>query len=319
MILQKYNEQSNQNQLHLNENVISSSNNPQSLSQGIKKKENLKLNEILDKARWFNLHKHSKKDKKSDDNIQCNGNIPSKRWGHTAVNYNEKMIVFGGRGSKANSTSIHSFDPSTLAFKKLEDEDSTKPFARDSHTCVVFNDEMYIFGGNWQETKLNDLWKFNFERKKWVEISCENSPSAVEGHISSLVCGKFMMIQGGIDKNNKVISNMFLFDLVLYQWYSCLIPKEFEKAAARECRSCVVQGDNCFLFGGSDDDSKIYNDMYKVSISFSSGNNCFHSKWVLEEPITKKPQKRSSHSSVLYDNYIIIIGGEGETPSKFLK
>jgi hypothetical protein len=46
---------------------------------------------------------------------------------------------------------------------------------------------MIIFGGNGTSGKLNDLWNFNFNDKKWTKISGSGkSPSSRDGHLTSL-------------------------------------------------------------------------------------------------------------------------------------
>eukprot|EP00340_Litonotus_pictus_P011828 CAMPEP_0170539102 /NCGR_PEP_ID=MMETSP0209-20121228/103713_1 /TAXON_ID=665100 ORGANISM="Litonotus pictus, Strain P1" /NCGR_SAMPLE_ID=MMETSP0209 /ASSEMBLY_ACC=CAM_ASM_000301 /LENGTH=217 /DNA_ID=CAMNT_0010840941 /DNA_START=561 /DNA_END=1211 /DNA_ORIENTATION=+ len=204
---------------------------------------------------------------------------------------------------------MYMFDYSTLSWSKLETTGNLVPSARDSHTALIFNDEMFVFGGNWQDKKLNDLWKLNLIERKWAKINAPNGPSSIEGHVTSLVLGKMMMIQGGLDESNRVCPELYLFDLVENKWYSCQV-KDFEKFAKRECRSCVSNGEFCYLFGG-EVENEIFNDLFKVSISYV--NETYFSKWTLEEPITKKPPERSSHSSVFYEpDLLIITGGEGQ-------
>lgn len=59
-----------------------------------------------------------------------------------------------------------------------------------------------------------------------------------------------MMIQGGLDENNEVVSNLHLFDMIEIKWLKCEVNNKDSKVTARECRSCVSNGDYCYLFGG---------------------------------------------------------------------
>jgi hypothetical protein len=254
----------------------------------------IRLSVLLEKSRWFNVYKKTKRLKTINYNLNTmnasvntttnnyeterqsqnnsyslnnksnslinstnkeilfySGDSPIKRWGHTAVTYQQsKMIVFGGRYHYKSLGTIYMFDPTILEWLKIEPEINIAPCPRDSHSCLMFNDEMYIFGGNWQEKKLNDFWKFNFQEKKWTKINAQNGPGPIEGHVTCLVSGKLFMVQGGLDESNKVTSNLFLFDLINSKWHACNVSKEYEKYASRECRSCVSNGDFCYLFGG---------------------------------------------------------------------
>ena len=61
---------------------------------------------------------------------------PSKRWGHSAVLYNNSMIIFGGRHSQRILSNIYSLDFATLSWTKI-DPYSKAPQARDSHSAVI--------------------------------------------------------------------------------------------------------------------------------------------------------------------------------------
>ena len=113
---------------------------------------------------------------------------PSKRWGHSVILYNKSMIIFGGRHLQRSLSNIYSLDFTTLTWAKI-DPNCNPPPARDSHSAVLYNNsDMIIFGGNGSTGKLNDLWNFNFNDKKWNKIITEGpTPSARDGHLSSLI------------------------------------------------------------------------------------------------------------------------------------
>ena len=141
----------------------------------------LRLSVLLEKSKWFNLYKkskrkkcHDKHDRGSDDkeiinmnldqdsNLYYSGDIPNKRWGHTANVYNNHIVVFGGRHNYKSLNSMHVFDISTYNWTKLDPSCSLVPCARDSHASLVYKDKLLVYGGNWQGKKLNDFWRFNF-------------------------------------------------------------------------------------------------------------------------------------------------------------
>lgn len=61
---------------------------------------------------------------------------PSKRWGHTSLIFNEKMLIFGGRHSSKNLINIYSLDFNTMAWTKIDAIGQTPP-ARDSHSSLI--------------------------------------------------------------------------------------------------------------------------------------------------------------------------------------
>lgn len=266
---------------------------------------------LLEKIRCYNIQpeKKKKKEKDNQDNqILSIGDIPPKRWGHISLNLNKKMIIHGGRDLYKSLSSIYSLDLDNLQWQKIEQEGSVFPAPRDSHSGVIYNNEIYIFGGNVQGKKVNDFWKFNFENKTWTKIQSSNQPTAVEGHSSCLVMGRYMYIQGGLN-DSSVSGDCYIYDFQVSSWYEVSSQSKNDKYLYRECRSCDTYENIVYMFGGEADDLK-YNDLYKVVIS--KVNSSFSSKWILEEPISQKPRERSGNSCVYYDpDLIFIVGGEG--------
>lgn len=279
---------------------------------------------ILEKSRWYTLsrNKHKRgvgkvdsKQKSQNKNLTFSGELPIKRWGHIAANYKDKMIIHGGRFCSKSLSSLFMFNPNTFVWTKIE-QSGTTPCQRDSHTGLVYQDNLYIFGGVFENKKFNDLWKFSFLDLKWTKIASPDAPKPKEGHTTCLYQGKYMIIQGGLDENERIVSDLHLFDLTTNQWFNCSV-KDYERFAARECRSCVSNGDYCYMFGGEANEIS-HNDLFRVNITYLNDSG-FHSKWVLEEPKSKKPPERSSHSCVFLEPDILIItGGEGKKQSKII-
>lgn len=279
-------------------------------------------------------------DKTNDENVLLYvGESPSKRWGHTSVSYDNKVIVYGGRQSYKSLSSMYCFDYRSLSWSNVNYEGEEYPSSRDSHSALVYNNSMYIFGGNWQGKRMSDLWKYDFLLKRWMKITCPNGPKNKEGHVTSLINNNFMVIQGGLDENNLVTNEFHLFDLNSYKWFECDITGNINYSS-REGRSCVSDGESLYMFGGEVSniymiiyvflynninklDNTIYNDLFKVRVikknTIDDNNNSnkednyrqYISEWTLEEPIdnNKKPPVRSCHSCTFYKPDLLIISG----------
>jgi len=66
---------------------------------------------------------------------------------------------------------------------------------------------------------MKDFWNFNLESKKWSKISTTGeSPSARDGHCCGIFKEKFMFIYGGIDENDLILSDLFVYDLDKGKW-----------------------------------------------------------------------------------------------------
>ena len=247
---------------------------------------------------------------------------PSKRWGHSVVLHNNNMIIFGGRHSQRILSNIYSLDFTSLSWSKIEPCGNSPP-ARDSHSAIIYNDsDMIIFGGNGTSGKLNDLWNFNFNDKKWTKISGSGkSPSSRDGHLTSLIYNKYMMIYAGLDNEDNVVHDIYLFDIENRIWYECDL--EGVPIQNKDGQSCCKIGDIMYLFGGQGpEDDEYSNDLFTLKFdipdNLNDPKNTKKPKAIIANVEINnnnlRPKVRASQTCVGYkDQYLIIIGGEGKT------
>jgi hypothetical protein len=245
---------------------------------------------------------------------------PSKRWGHSAVLYNNSMIIFGGRHSQRILSNIYSLDFATLSWSKIEPYSKT-PQARDSHSAIIYkNNDMIIFGGNGVSGKMNDLWNFNFNLKKWTEITNSGNvlwPKARDGHNTAVIYDKYMVIYAGLDDKDNVIQDIFLYEIEKKIWNQCEI--QGCPIQDKDGQSCCKIGDVLYLFGGQGPkDDEYSNDLFMVKFDIPENIKEQKPKAIIEKvEVNKnslKPNVRASQTCVGYkDQYLIIIGGESKT------
>lgn len=129
------------------------------------------------------------------------------------------FIVFGGFVNGSRVDEVIQFEPTTVSVKgELLAGGNTGncgPCVRASHSSVVHNDKLYIFGGQDDDNnKLDDLWIFDLGSKSWNEIAPDASgfkPIARSGH-TAVVWGQKMYIFGGILELTKELNDMVIFD-----------------------------------------------------------------------------------------------------------
>ena len=79
---------------------------------------------------------------------------------------------------------------------------------------------MICLGGSGSGKKLNDLWSFNLENKKWSRINSTGKiPSSREGQNSAIVKNNYLMIYGGLGEEDNNLSDIYLLDLRTFIWY----------------------------------------------------------------------------------------------------
>lgn len=82
---------------------------------------------------------------------------------------NDKLVyLFGGQDSEKDEQFDELWQFSDNKLKQVEfKHDEAVPPKRNSHTMVASPHSAYIFGGANSDGPLNDLWRFDFETKKF--------------------------------------------------------------------------------------------------------------------------------------------------------
>ena len=104
--------------------------------------------------------------------IDTKGTKPSPRYGHSAIIWKNKMIVFGGYDSSSLASNelfeynLGIYDlciyniPESYTWSLIQ-ASTPLPAGRFTHGCCVVDNEMFIFGGISDNTPLNDVWSLN--------------------------------------------------------------------------------------------------------------------------------------------------------------
>ena len=242
---------------------------------------------------------------------------PSKRWGHSVIIHNKSMVIFGGHHSQRTLSNIYSLDFRTLNWSKIEQIGASPP-ARDSHSAIMYNNEMIIFGGTGSENnKYNDLWAFNFTNKRWTKKTTYGNdiPCKRDGHYSSLIYDRYMVVFGGINELDAVIGTVHLLDLTNDFWI--LTKNEGEQMSQRDSQGGTTINNTLYIFGGQKNSNEdiYYNDMYEANFEINDQDKKYKTIWkkVIPAENSPLPPERASHTCVSYkDRFIIIIGGEGK-------
>ena len=155
---------------------------------------------------------------------------PSGRYGHRAICYMHKMILFGGYNGKDRLNDTYEFDlglfsqdigcnlnkcgtekrvwtridattPSSNNNEPTVPSTSTTttPAARDCHSAVLYKRKMYVFGGGDGYKWLNDMFAYDIATQTWSEVKpSEGSlvPTGRAGHSAIVHKGK-MIVFGG--------------------------------------------------------------------------------------------------------------------------
>ncbi|KAH0801856.1 Kelch motif family protein [Histomonas meleagridis] len=144
------------------------------------------------------------------------------RYGHSCVNYKDKLYIFGGK-SKQNgiSSELIVLDPNNKSFEVIPNNSNVKPESRFDHSAVVYNHKMYIFGGKGAKGYILDIWSYDFESNTWKKEML-NEPKNSEreklvgrkSHLSFLINNAMIIIGGESDIPE---TPTFIIDLNTFQ------------------------------------------------------------------------------------------------------
>jgi hypothetical protein len=189
---------------------------------------------------------------------------------------------------------------------ELQIEKYTTSITIESHSMVVINNNMYVFGG----TTSNKFYKINTDgtiEEKTLNGNTDNIPSARSKH-SMVAIGSNIYIFGG--KNDGIdFDDFYKIDTTTYNSTKIeLQPTDGNsdnKPSARSGHSMVAINSNIYIYGGYDNFQGIFfDDFYKID---TTSSNC--TKIELQPTDGTKPTERSGHSMVAIESNIYIFGG----------
>eukprot|EP00121_Abeoforma_whisleri_P010775 Awhi_evm2s9935 len=159
------------------------------------------------------------------DNSRVNPDVdssPSPRYRHEAVCDEERMYILGGGIPNPTKGSIPVFSYH-FANKTWEKHTCSSPAAVDlsvnnvngfpldrrSHTCVMHNDSIYMYGGTDGAVMFSDFWLLNVKTMTWKFVTMKNTKGNAKCfHSASMTTeGQMLLFGGCADSNGNVRSN----------------------------------------------------------------------------------------------------------------
>lgn len=144
---------------------------------------------------------------------------PNARTNHTAVVLNNRIYVFGGKGSDGNARNdLWSYNPAT---GNWETKAPLGPSPVYGQSAVSANGKMYVFGG-YSGAYLLDLWKYDPATNKWEYIAVQSDlPSPRAFHTVANDDAK-MWIAGGWGKGSSDVehdlADAWEYDFAVNKW-----------------------------------------------------------------------------------------------------
>jgi len=101
--------------------------------------------------------------------VKTSGDHPGSIDEHSAVVYNRNIIVFGGyrTSGRTNNIWVLNTEEKHWTLKQGGEDPRRFPCPRSGHSACVMGEVMWVFGGQGDVEKLNDLWKYNIHFGTW--------------------------------------------------------------------------------------------------------------------------------------------------------
>ncbi|KAG0378005.1 hypothetical protein BGX24_004979 [Mortierella sp. AD032] len=145
--------------------------------------------------------------------VAKDGVPPTKRYGHTAVLWNQNIIIFGGANEYTDyRDDVIMFSLQTRTWSRPEIRGEVP--ARYLHSATVYRNKMYVYGGFAKNSKctyvLEEMRILNLETWTWSDAY---TVPARYNHSASLI-GSKLWIYAGKDEQGNTVSDLYSIDLV---------------------------------------------------------------------------------------------------------
>lgn len=215
---------------------------------------------------------------------------------------------------------INEFD---VKWDRVSIDDGTPSITkRYSHSAIVCDDYMYIFGGcTSSNTTFNDLWRLDLSTRTWVRpITMGSYPSPKAS--SSLIKYKDMLVLFGgwtyppaypLYQSRLLFNELHIYNITSNRWHSlCIVDSPPPMAG----HSATLVGEWMIIFGGLQKPSTAVhseksNDIWKLNLE----------TWTwYKQPVYggPKPAARFGQTQVILDDKnLLILGGTGGPNNQF--
>eukprot|EP00184_Porphyridium_aerugineum_P002939 CAMPEP_0184704760 /NCGR_PEP_ID=MMETSP0313-20130426/32233_1 /TAXON_ID=2792 /ORGANISM="Porphyridium aerugineum, Strain SAG 1380-2" /LENGTH=979 /DNA_ID=CAMNT_0027165911 /DNA_START=589 /DNA_END=3525 /DNA_ORIENTATION=+ len=248
------------------------------------------------------------------NHVQTIGPVPIGRTGHCAVSLGmgTRLGIFGGTSRTGRNNDMHMLDVhrSTWTPISLSSEVIPPKRSRASMCALEGGTAALLFGGRegyrfLGDKYYNDLHIFDASRVEWLKVKTRGGlePEPRAGHISELINGRQLFVQGGMDDGARFYSESWLFDTVSFQWTKTPYPNE-PSPGTRESHASALVGGAVVTYGGNGESGQLYNDVWVF--------NTANLRWA-GTPVISGPSpgvRTGARAAPLDDRRMIVVGGD---------
>ena len=268
-------------------------------------------------------------------------NFPEGREQFSICTKGRNILLSGGVCTNMKEMTFWHLNVKNIEWKKMPSINHTNN--RFGHTTIYDENKVYIYGGRIKEKNksiLVGLEIFSLKEYKYYKPDMQNEPQDRRDHIA-LYLNDFMLIHGGVNSNNEILSDCHLLNLQNLKWSEPYIEQFTPKPKLYGHTGCLVvpfkllnhKNFNIYKFPEIETNNMLSVDKIKKKGIYIFGGktkeDVSNDLWILLlgqkpfnwiKPITKgkPPSPRYFHSMNFYEkaNYLIIHGGRNDILSQ---
>ena len=224
---------------------------------------------------------------------------PLPRDRHVAVVYNRSIYIFGGYDGFNRINDFYEYNVDSGSWQEvIFCGKEGPPTPRHSHSAVVYEDSMYVFGG-YDGNYKNDFYRFNFTKNQWNRIKSNDEIWPTPRYRTSCTVIEDKMYMFGGHDGQQQLNDFYYYNFKKLKWNLINYSKTFEPSP-RDSHILAHSDDSILLFGGSSGWAK--SDFYQFKINEGEWKLIKHDDGV-------KPSWRFCHVGAVVNDRLYIFGG----------
>lgn len=168
--------------------------------------------------------------------------------GHRGAFELDENSVMGNHAGRGWNNHIHLLDLETHSWTQPITKGNA-PSPRAAHACATIANRGFVFGGRYQDHRLNDLYCINLDSWEWSEMCVpQHGPVGRSWHSLTAVSPDHLFLFGGFTTSRETLSDAWIYCISENQW------KPFKHEHTEQPRlwhtACLGADGEVFVFGG---------------------------------------------------------------------
>ncbi|KAF8499852.1 hypothetical protein F5888DRAFT_1610700 [Russula emetica] len=251
--------------------------------------------------------------------LKTTGDVPSPRYGHSAVLSSTILLIWGGVNSfndqikqnQALDNSLYLLNLGTTSSIPVSREwtrilvNGPGPSGRFNHTMTLIGSKLFVFGGCSAKGPLNDIWALDLDClnsnpfwESYEPTPGNEKPLPRSGHVS-VTNGDRIIVFGGYDGRHD-FNDTWSFNISTRKWTELQCTGSIP--SPRGGHAAVLIDDVMYLFGGD-----IINGTYLCDLT---ALNLSTQRWTVFQDIGPSPSGRFRHAMACDGTRVFVVGGK---------